>query len=283
MNKDKPAVATSFATSREWWLDISQTSYMVRECKIWNIKLSLQFLWCPQLTLIPFNSSIEYPARWLGDCLMLIMGDHEAANFHYLRWSWPKDYDQEKPAIREIPEIHTIYSHHSQRSRKYQTSNVCQVKMDPRPTPPFSPRWPWQFQRLWRSQGLLPSSGRRWEMDVCSGAWCETAVSNGMVVATPKDLTHPKSVPLRGSRGGSMQCWVSPGKLGESPNQSVRPETDSNPSRRDKHANLKLTHSPKRVARGESQWELVFSSESSLKPGGLCSIGHIELKLSVKW
>ena len=92
-------------------------------------------------------------------------------------------------------------------------------------------------------------------MDVCSGAWCETAVSNRMVVATPKDLTHPKSVPLRGSIGGSMQCLVSPGKLGESPNQSVPPETDSNPSRRDKHANLKLTHSPKEsqgVSRSES-------------------------------
>lgn len=53
-------------------------------------------------------------------------------------------------------------NHHSQRSRKYQTSNVCHVKMDPE-TPPFSPRWPWQFQRLWRSQGLLPSSGRRFD------------------------------------------------------------------------------------------------------------------------
>ncbi len=34
---------------------------------------------------------------------MLRMGDHQAANFQYLRWSWPKDYDEEKPAIHGTP------------------------------------------------------------------------------------------------------------------------------------------------------------------------------------
>ena len=144
---------------------------------------------------------------------------------------------------------HTIYSHHSQ--RKYQTSNVCQVKMDPG-TSPFSPRWPWQFQRLWRSQDLLPSSGRRFDGRLFGSlVWNSCFKQDGRSNA---ERSHPSQIranPRVNRREYAMfsvtwQTWRI--------SQSICPPRNGFESIQT-FANLKLTHSPKEsqgVSRSES-------------------------------
>ena len=90
-------------------------------------------------------------------------------------------------------------------------------------------------------------------MDVCSGAWCETAVSNGMVVATPtiSPIPNPILNPRLNRREYAMlsvtwQTWRI--------SQSICPPRNGFESIQT-FANLKLTHSPKEsqgVSRSES-------------------------------